>query len=637
MNLMHQVSRSVEVMTFETLPEVVLDNILATLSEADRARPAMGSSWLALSAGRCLAVVECLEVRRPGAWLRRLRARPSAAPDEAACKAAETVELLRPERQLVERQLVERYLGRLINLCRLDCSFVATDHLLSQCFGEMSPPGCCSAGGENRGIAAAGAPYSPLLPQLQELVFARSPELTDRGLAALTAAFRPPSGADGNRIHGKESPVKWRAPLNLRSVDLTFCPGVSYCATIELRDAHARALATNQATGFVRAENASGLDYSLEVRRLPPWLVGTFETPFTSGGTSGGSAAREEHTYFADGSFEFSRRPGQGMGYVRSLEAVRTALPPSEEERPGTVSPGARLKSGPTTRQALRALKEQRSTCRARSPGGRGGGEGGGVRSFVEVEDVLQYVDFEPPPHWPDWTRFVYRPGVALRNLGKGPRPLSGPDPSQGPRPSGASSNPEAHTGVAPLPDWGRGGGGARVEAAAAGGEEGGNMVRSVLVSQSLAGLKAPRGALRLSDPSSEIGLGTTRYIDCNGQFLPLFPPPTHHDVASGPSSDSAAEGRKWTADTAISAGAKAMVTRMAVRNPPRRMPPRTLVDAIAAFEDVLRRSPLADPQHQREAEAHLHRSLARSEGGGARTEQRGSEVVTFDEMCELE
>jgi hypothetical protein len=35
-----------------------------------------------------------------------------------------------------------------------------------------------------------------------------------------------------------------------------------------------------------------------------------------------------------------------------------------------------------------------------------------------QVRDSLQYVDFAPPPSWPPWTQYVYRPGVALRDCG---------------------------------------------------------------------------------------------------------------------------------------------------------------------------------------------------------------------------
>lgn len=111
------------------------------------------------------------------------------------------------------------------------------------------------------------------LPKLLRLCCARSPHLTDRGLDSLAA------DASGARAA-------------LREVDLTFCPGTSYGATIHLR----------------RAQPSLQL-----IRRLPVWLEGRFLTPF-----AGAGAAVETHTYYADGTFDF-KRAQQSRGYVRYL------------------------------------------------------------------------------------------------------------------------------------------------------------------------------------------------------------------------------------------------------------------------------------------------------------------------------
>ncbi|KAG8458478.1 hypothetical protein KFE25_004356 [Diacronema lutheri] len=101
----------------------------------------------------------------------------------------------------------------------------------------------------------------------------------------------------------------------------------------------------------------------LVVRRLPSWLQGMFITPWG-----------ESHTYFADGSFTFDRTV-QAAGYVRWLAQVR---PP----------PALAGAAGSRDERALDA------------------------RPFLT--DSLQYIDFVPPPAWPPWMKFVYRPGVAL-------------------------------------------------------------------------------------------------------------------------------------------------------------------------------------------------------------------------------
>lgn len=115
----------------------------------------------------------------------------------------------------------------------------------------------------------------------------------------------------------------------LRSIDLTFSEGTTYGATIFLR----RAL--------------PGLEL---VRRQPATLDGCFLTPF-------GDNSVERHTYYADGSFSFSRTQ-QSKGYVRFLKKE-----PDQEF----------------------------------------------------LYDSMQYSDFRGVMGWPPWARFFYRPGVALK------------------------------------------------------------------------------------------------------------------------------------------------------------------------------------------------------------------------------
>lgn len=91
------------------------------------------------------------------------------------------------------------------------------------------------------------------------------------------------------------------------------------------------------------------------IRRQPAYLDGHFLTPF-------GGSTIEIHTYYADGAFDFSRRE-QSRGYVRHFES-----------------------------------KE----CQERSD------------NFLK--DSLQYCNFDGTDMgWPEFARFLYRPGVAIR------------------------------------------------------------------------------------------------------------------------------------------------------------------------------------------------------------------------------
>lgn len=164
---------------------------------------------------------------------------------------------------------------------------------------------------EDRLVLAIGG----LLPQLVRLCCTRSPLLTEKALESLAADS------------GRQA---------LREVDLVFCRHIGYAATIRLR----RSLP------------------SLElVRRQPAWLEGRFLTPFAGAGPK-----VEMHTYYADGSFDFTR-PQQSRGYVRYLQ------------------------------------------------------EGDGF-----LYDSLQYCNFGGFEGWPPWGRFLYRPGVALRASSQGDR-----------------------------------------------------------------------------------------------------------------------------------------------------------------------------------------------------------------------
>lgn len=162
------------------------------------------------------------------------------------------------------------------------------------------------------------------------------------------------------------------------------------------------------------------------IRRQPEWLDGSYVTPFGGAGPD----KDEVHIYWPDGSFSFGRNE-QSSGFVCDLFEWR----------------------------AVQSVLD---------------GEGGGQNGMVEdrhLGDKLQYVDFDPPLGWPEWSRYAYRPGVSLLRL---------PDEKVNEQ-----------------------------------------NVRSVLVAQRLAGLKPPHD-FPSADHANQVPLGETRYFDERGQFLPV-------------------------------------------------------------------------------------------------------------------
>jgi len=92
------------------------------------------------------------------------------------------------------------------------------------------------------------------------------------------------------------------------------------------------------------------------VRRLPAWICGVTATPFMDD-----DGNPEAHMYWPDGTFSYTRTK-QSEGFV--------------------------------------------VTCRQLSSKGY-------------VANKLQFVDFDPPPTWPGWTAFAYRPVIALFPTGR--------------------------------------------------------------------------------------------------------------------------------------------------------------------------------------------------------------------------
>ena len=95
--------------------------------------------------------------------------------------------------------------------------------------------------------------------------------------------------------------ISLKALSSLTSLDITFCPLVSYAAVIVLREACPRLR---------------------HLRRLPKWLEGHFETPWG-----------EVHTYYPCGAFEFERGM-QSTGWVAQLRERVTWWDASRFETP---------------------------------------------------------------------------------------------------------------------------------------------------------------------------------------------------------------------------------------------------------------------------------------------------------------
>lgn len=132
--------------------------------------------------------------------------------------------------------------------------------------------------------------------------------------------------------------LRWLAMHNgsgLETIDITFCKQTSYAGTFVLR---------NRFRSTLRL-----------LRRQPAWLDGKFHTPFNED-----SDEAEVHTYYADGSFSFTR-DNQSRGFVLRLV---------EWDESGDY-----------------------------------------------LADKLQYSNFEPLVGWPTWTTYSYRPGVCLFRL----------------------------------------------------------------------------------------------------------------------------------------------------------------------------------------------------------------------------
>lgn len=150
--------------------------------------------------------------------------------------------------------------------------------------------------------------HTTVLPNVQHLAMARSEQVTDHGLAALS-----------------QHPT-----LHLVSLDITFCSKTTYQGTLCVRDRY-------QATLQV-------------LRRQPVWLDGQFQTPFrrdpsTTRTTSisnyhpaSAMTGREEadlyeqHTYYPDGTFSFTR-PTQSRGYVTQVVEWTPNTPTTVEDR----------------------------------------------------------------------------------------------------------------------------------------------------------------------------------------------------------------------------------------------------------------------------------------------------------------
>mmetsp|Transcript_2466 Transcript_2466/g.3878 ORF Transcript_2466/g.3878 Transcript_2466/m.3878 type:complete len:540 (-) Transcript_2466:927-2546(-) len=220
---------------------------------------------------------------------------------------------------------------------------------------------------------------------------------------------------------------------HLQYIDITLCRNTTYAGTFPLRD---------------------NLTHLKVLRRQPKWLDGIFLTPFGKPPLNPTEDEPEEedlyydvhqadriekHIYYADGTFQFERET-QSAGFVADLFDI-----PNEKDN-GTAS------------------KQQ---------------------ELHHLGDKLQYNNFDVQPGWPDWSRYYYRPGVALVRL---PDVLTTSTSTSNGDTTTATTNQTA-------------------------------TVQSVLVLQNLRGMKPPTQPINLtsistgSHPYHSIPLGQSRYF----------------------------------------------------------------------------------------------------------------------------
>lgn len=276
----------------------------------------------------------------------------------------EDVEALRRSRSL--------QLGRFTALTTLDVGPLATNEFLRLLSSPFSHASCGNAasissddgsttnddrsdeivtGEQQSGDEPLPSPPPPrsklLLPNLEALSMVGSRDINSAGILLL-----------GQRAVIVANDTTTSA-THLRHLNITFCPKISYGATLKLRQM---------------------LPNPLVIRRQPEWLDGHFETPFAGSGET-----VEIHTYYPDGSFRFTRSQ-QSAGFVAHLFRWSDRL----------ASVGGRGDVG---------LENEVPSI---------GNDNDDNDDFLG--DKLQYIDFDAN-EWPGWTRFAYRPGVSLRRV----------------------------------------------------------------------------------------------------------------------------------------------------------------------------------------------------------------------------
>ena len=187
----------------------------------------------------------------------------------------------------------------------------------------------------------SSTPTSSCLPQLTSLKMRKS-NITDTGLLFLS----------------QSSLMK-----TLQYIDITYCRQTTYRGTLPLR------------------QECSNLKV---LRRQPSWMDGKYQTPFAAHGEE-----VEVHTYWPDGSFQFSRA-AQSSGYVCDLKELADNNNDNNNNN--------------------NCNNEQQQQQQPQ-------GDNNNTMDGNFVCDKLQYNNFIPPGGWPQWAKTCYRPGVSLLRL----------------------------------------------------------------------------------------------------------------------------------------------------------------------------------------------------------------------------
>lgn len=196
--------------------------------------------------------------------------------------------------ELLSEELLHQVLGHLPLLVDLRSCTAVSGALRRPARAQLSELACLTRGhcdeAVQTGAYAAGELRS--VPGLVTANLSGADWVTKDVLHTLATCCPRLTTLDLSRIQGldQDAVLALRGSSSLVTVDLTFCPEIRYTAAARLRQ---------------------GIPTLKTVRRLPEWLTGVFQCPF--------GEPPEKHSYFADGSFSFTR-DAQSKGAVHNIE-----------------------------------------------------------------------------------------------------------------------------------------------------------------------------------------------------------------------------------------------------------------------------------------------------------------------------